>query len=113
MADRSKFIVFAAGQSFDGQSAIIGRRAAYEAAMAMGDNVVVYRFDGKERHWDLLVDRGVPRPYRLSKRSHLRSVLRVVELVPQKFEVGTGSSYRWVNGYLVPSITGEPSCRKE
>lgn len=106
MADLKRYKVIEAPHSIDHRSPdVVGRRAAYDAAMMLGDRIAVYEWDGRRKHWELIIDRTMPQTDRLQKRAHLRNVLRVVELTPQKREVGTGKpGYRWCSGYLVPTF---------
>lgn len=108
MRDAKKYHVIEVPHSIDHrQDPIIGRRAAYAAALALGDRIVIYEWDGRRQHWGLILDRSMPDSARLPKRAQLRNVLRVVELVPQQREVATGvPGYRWAPGYLVPSMSG-------
>lgn len=115
MRDAKKYHVVEVPHSIDHREApIIGRRAAYAAAMALGDRIAVYECDGRRHNWELILDRTMPDSGRLPKRAQLRNVLRVVELVPQQREIATGvpgyksrPGYRWAPGYLVPAMSGE------
>lgn len=109
MRDAKKFHIVEVPHSINHRATpTIGRRAAYDAAMALGDRIAIYEWDGRRQHWELILDRTVPDTARLPKRAQLRNVLRVVELVPQAREVGTGKpGYRWASGYLVPSMSGD------
>ena len=88
---------------------VIGRRAAFEAAMKVGERFSVFRFDGRRRHWELIIDRSMPVAGQLPKEAHLSNVLRVVRLVPMKREVSGRRGYRWVEGYMVRAFpSGNP-----
>lgn len=104
--DTKQYQVIEAPHSIDHSTPnIIGRRAAYDTAMALGERIAIYEWDGRRQHWVLVLDRTMPQSDQLPKRTHLRNVLGVVELVPQKRELGTGKpGYRWGSGYLVPSF---------
>lgn len=77
--DTKQFHVIEAPHSFNHKTPpVIGRRAAYAAAMALGDRIAIYEWEGRHQHWTLILDRTIPQEGQMPKRAHVRNVLGVV-----------------------------------
>ncbi len=90
---------------------IVGPVAAFNAAIALGDRIAVYEWDGRGKHWDLIIDRTMHDSGRLSKIAQLQNWLNVVQLRRAcNIEVGTGRpGYRWGQGWVYTTPTGGES----
>lgn len=116
--DKRRYRVAEAPHSIDHNApVIIGRRAAFNAAMTLGERIVVYRRDGRARHWELIIDRSISVEGQLPKREHLRRVLGVCTAESMQRELGCWrhgrkGTMRWAPGYVVDDCY-PPVSRKE